>query len=111
MEKEIIAIIARILEVDVEEVELDTAVGDLPEWDSLHHLQIIAELEKTYSIKFSQDDLAELIEGKTFYSPWHIARCLEGPRDPTRGRGNVRNLAYLALQENRQNFLNEKLDM
>ena len=25
--------------------------------------------------------------------------------------GNVRNLAYLALQENRQNFLNEKLDM
>ena len=64
MEKEIIAIIARILEVDVEEVELDTAVGDLPEWDSLHHLQIIAELEKTYSIKFSQDDLAELIEGK-----------------------------------------------
>ena len=60
MEKEIIAIIARILEVDVEELELDTAVGDLPEWDSLHHLQIIAELEKTYSIKFSQDDLAEL---------------------------------------------------
>ena len=55
MEKEIIAIIARILEVDVEEVELDTAVGDLPEWDSLHHLQIIAELEDV-------SDLISLVE-------------------------------------------------
>ena len=43
-------------------------------------------------------------KGKTFYSPWHIARCLEEPRDPTRGRGNVRNLAYLALVENDQIF-------
>ena len=53
-------------------------------------------------------------KGKTFYSPWHIARCLEEPRDPTRDRGmssvapkgeggNVRNLAYLALTENDQN--------
>ena len=28
-------------------------------------------------------------KGKTFYSPWHIARCLEEPRDPTRDRGNI----------------------
>lgn len=60
MEKEIITIIANILEVDIEEVELDTAIGDLPEWDSLHHLQIIAELESFYKIKFSQSELAEL---------------------------------------------------
>ena len=32
-------------------------------------------------------------------------------RNPNKDRGNVRNLAYLALVENRQNFLNEKLDM
>lgn len=60
MENKIIGIIAKILEVDVEEVELDTAVGDLPEWDSLHHLQIIAELEKEYGIKYAPEDLAEL---------------------------------------------------
>ena len=39
---------------------MDTAVGDLPEWDSMHHLQIIAELEKVYNIKFIASDLAEL---------------------------------------------------
>lgn len=60
MEKEIIALIARILEVEIDEVETDTTIGDLPEWDSLHHLQIIAELQTAYNIKFSQEDLAEL---------------------------------------------------
>ena len=60
MEQKIIGIIAKILEVELEEVELDTAIGDLPEWDSLHHLQIIAEWEKEYGIKYAAEDLAEL---------------------------------------------------
>lgn len=60
MEQKIIGIIAKILEVELEEVELDTAIGDLPEWDSLHHLQIIAELEIEYGIKYVAEDLAEL---------------------------------------------------
>lgn len=60
MEQKIIGIIAKILEVELEEVELDTAIGDLPEWDSLHQLQIIAELEKEYGIKYVAEDLAEL---------------------------------------------------
>ena len=60
MEQKIIGIIAKILEVELEEVELDTAIGDLPEWDSLHHLQIIAELEKEYGIKYVAEGLAEL---------------------------------------------------
>lgn len=60
MNEEIIKLIARILEVDVDDIELDTAIGDMPEWDSLHHLQIIAELESIYGIKFDKKDLAEL---------------------------------------------------
>ena len=60
MKEEIVKIIADILEVDVCDIEMDTALGDLPEWDSMHHLQIIAELEKVYNIKFNASDLAEL---------------------------------------------------
>lgn len=60
MKEEIVKIIADILEVDVCDIEMDTAVGDLPEWDSMHYLQIIAELEKVYNIKFNASDLAEL---------------------------------------------------
>ena len=60
MEETIIDIITRILEVDREDIELDTAIGDLPEWDSLNHLRIITELEEEFGIKYSQSDLAEL---------------------------------------------------
>jgi acyl carrier protein len=60
MEEKVIEIIARILGVDVEDVEMDTAIGDLPGWDSLHHLQIIVELQNEFKIKYSQEDLVEL---------------------------------------------------
>lgn len=60
MEQKIIEIIARILGVEIDEVEMDTAIGDLPGWDSLHHLQIIAEIQKEFDIKYSQEDLVEL---------------------------------------------------
>ena len=60
MDSKIREIIARILEVETDEIEMDTVIGDLDEWDSLHHLQIIVALEKEYSIKFAQEDLAEL---------------------------------------------------
>lgn len=60
MERKVIEIIAKVLEIDVEEVDMDTVIGDLPEWDSLHHLQIIAELQKEFDIKYLQEELAEL---------------------------------------------------
>lgn len=60
MKEEIVNIVADVLEVDVCDIEMDTAIGDLPEWDSIHHLQIIAELENVYNIKFNAADLAEL---------------------------------------------------
>ncbi len=60
MDERIISVIAKVLNISINEVEMDTAIGDLPEWDSLHHMLIIAELEKIFDIKFSQDDLKEL---------------------------------------------------
>lgn len=60
MEQKIIKIITRILEVDIEDVEMDTAIGDLPEWDSLNHLRIITALEEEFGVKYAQSDLAEL---------------------------------------------------
>lgn len=60
MEKRILNIIANVLDVDINEIELDTAIGDLPEWDSIHHLQIIAELEKEFGIKYTPEELTEL---------------------------------------------------
>lgn len=60
LEKEIIEIIAKNLNVDVSKLNEDTAIGDLAEWDSLHHLQIIAAIEKQYGFQFEPDVLMDL---------------------------------------------------
>lgn len=59
MEEKVINLIARILGVDTSELDLDTEIGDLPEWDSMHYLTIIKELENLFDIKFEQGDLAD----------------------------------------------------
>ena len=60
IEEQIRSIIAGILEVPAEEIKEDTAIGDLPTWDSLHHLQIIAAIEKNFDFRFTPDVIMDL---------------------------------------------------
>lgn len=60
MEEKVIALIASVLKVSVEEVTLDTEIGELDEWDSLHNMEIITELEKTFNVKITSDMLIDL---------------------------------------------------
>ena len=60
MEEKIFEIIARVLNVSVDMIDCDVEIGELAEWDSLHHVAIIAELEKVFNIKFDAEDLQEL---------------------------------------------------
>ena len=60
IEEKVKEIIAITLGVAISEVEDDTAIGDLPAWDSLNHLQIIAKIEKEFDIKFTPDIMMDL---------------------------------------------------
>lgn len=60
MKQKVLSIIAQVLGVSTEEVDLDLGIGDLPEWDSLRHVVIIDTLEKEFGIKFDQADLMEV---------------------------------------------------
>ena len=60
MKEQIINVIAKVLEVEPSSIELDCGIGDMPEWTSMNHLNIIANLEKEFSIKFSQSDIMDL---------------------------------------------------
>ena len=60
IEKRIKRIIADTLKVENSAIEDDTAIGDLPEWDSLHHLQIISEIEKEFGFMFTPDVMMDL---------------------------------------------------
>ncbi len=59
-EEKIRNIISAILEVDVDVIHEDTAIGDLPSWDSLNHLKIIGRIEKEFDIRFTPDVMMDL---------------------------------------------------
>lgn len=60
LEEQVKNIIAGILEVPVASINEDTAIGDIPAWDSLHHLQIIAMIENTFGFRFTPDVMMDL---------------------------------------------------
>ena len=60
MDDKILEVIAKVLEVEPDSIELDSGIGDMPEWTSMNHLNVIANLEREFSIKFSQSDIMDL---------------------------------------------------
>ena len=53
-------IIAKVLEVPADQINEDTAIGDIPEWDSLSHIQIISAIEKEFGFHFTPDVMMDL---------------------------------------------------
>lgn len=60
MENKIIELIARVLNVPVGDVTMETEIGELDEWDSLRNVQIIAQLEKEFEVKITPDMIMDL---------------------------------------------------
>lgn len=57
---EVKEMIAEILEVSVTEINDDTAIGDIVQWDSLRHIQIISAIEKKFNIRFTPDIMMDI---------------------------------------------------
>ncbi|GDY24159.1 acyl carrier protein [Agarivorans sp. Toyoura001] len=53
-------LIANILEVSVEKIIDELAVGDIPEWDSLAHMRIIAALESDLGVVLDIEQTLEI---------------------------------------------------
>lgn len=60
VETKVKEIIATILKVSVEDIAEDTAIGDIPEWDSLSQIQIISTIEKEFGFNFTPDVMMDL---------------------------------------------------
>ena len=67
-------LVARLFQVDVEDLTLDLRPGDLPRWDSLGHISLIEEVQKEFDTEIplevglgieSLHDLLNAIEGST----------------------------------------------
>ena len=60
MKERIKAIMADILKVDIAVLDDDLEIGEIQEWDSMHHMMIITGIEKEYGIKFQREELVDL---------------------------------------------------
>ena len=60
MEEKIIEIIANELGVSKEIITEDTEIGGIPEWDSLHNVQVFGAIEIAFEIKFQPEQIMDL---------------------------------------------------
>jgi len=60
IETQIKELVAGILSVPVDVIEDDTAIGDIPEWDSLRHIQIVTAIEEKFGFRFTPDVMMDL---------------------------------------------------
>ena len=58
---EVRALIAEVLGIDLDRVQGDLAFGELPEWDSLHHVNLMLALEERLGTEVGPDQMVELI--------------------------------------------------
>ncbi len=60
LEKKVIQIISKSLEVSFEIINAEMSIGDIPEWNSLGHIVIISNLEKEFSLNFDPEIIMDL---------------------------------------------------
>jgi acyl carrier protein len=58
---EVAQIFADLFNKPINEIKYETSPDKLPEWDSLGHVQLIAALEEKFSLIFSPDMQAEML--------------------------------------------------
>ena len=53
-------LIACALQVPAETVTAELSFGDLPEWDSMGHMEVMMQLEERFGVEVSADTIAAL---------------------------------------------------
>jgi len=55
------SLLAEALQVPPDLITPDLAFGDLPQWDSLGHMEIMLRLEDQFGVSINTDEIAQLI--------------------------------------------------
>jgi len=54
-------LLAQTLHVDNVEITAETQFGDLPQWDSMGHMEVLVALEKEFGVEVTADTITNLI--------------------------------------------------
>lgn len=57
-------LVAKALEISVEQLNENSAYGETPNWDSLNHVSIINELEANYDIQIPDSEIENYLTMK-----------------------------------------------
>lgn len=66
--EQISRLLAEALQVPLEAVTKDLQFGDLPQWDSMGHMEVMILLEQKFGIEINQDTIAELTSVPAIYA-------------------------------------------
>lgn len=60
-------VLAQALKVEAGEISSDTAFGDLPQWDSMGHMEVMILLEEHFGVEINAETISELISVQAIY--------------------------------------------
>jgi len=55
------AVIAGILQVPIEEITPEITFGDIPQWDSMGHMEVLLALEENFGVAVNAETISELV--------------------------------------------------
>ena len=64
-------VLAQALKVEVTDISPETTFGDLPQWDSLGHMELMILLEEHFGVEINADTITNLISVQAIYE--HVA--------------------------------------
>mgnify|MGYP005994978643 CR=1 FL=1 len=67
MEKKLTSIFVSVFGIKESIVNHELKIGDIPNWDSLGHLNIITAVEEEFDIYFTNDEMIELKSYQDFF--------------------------------------------
>jgi acyl carrier protein len=55
------ALLSEALQVCEDQITPDLAFGDIPQWDSMGHMEVLMALENQFQIEINPDNITELV--------------------------------------------------
>ena len=54
-------LISRALQINLSEVSADLAFGDIPQWDSMGHMEVMILLDQEFGVEINADTISQLV--------------------------------------------------
>ena len=61
LQEKVRAVLAEALNVGLDEISAETAFGDLPQWDSMGHMEVMIVLEANFGVDINTDTISTLV--------------------------------------------------